>query len=640
MRIDGRIFWVADDPALLAAQVAGQDIDPHPPLRFGVSTDDMISGAACTLGYSEAILGPHFLARLAPGVSSGGFTVLVGGEAYGSGSSREVAVTAHRGAGIELVVAKSLQRIFQENMVYAGLPFTTDLTVVDRILAGEDIDLEAISADLPPFFQSVAERGGLLQYAQDLLAGRVAPPRTEAASGPSTAVEKIIARRVYQGADAPLGVPSVAPGDQLLVRAGFRGLHEYTAGMVMHLFQEGFDRAPIDDPDSVACFEDHFVLLGDETVPLPVRSARLDPARKLAAEMVAACKTYGIRLFGPGRDHPAGICHRIVLERYAEPGEIVILTDSHSPTAGAIGAFGFGVGSTAMAFALRTGLIPVTVPRTVRIDVFGEPGDFVAPKDLMLHVLGDPWFREERWRNHPADTCVLEWGGPALERWDVDELSVLTNMTVEGGLMSGIVIPSAPAAAFLSAHRGRSDFAPVGPDEGASYARRLRIDLAEVPLTVATPGDPRNRSSLENHVGEPVHNVVIASCTGASLSDLQAAAQLLEGRQVAPGVRLTVTPASAEVEADAERMGLLEVFRAAGALVTSPGCGACIGNGPGIPEPGETTASTTNRNFDGRMGAPGPVYLVSPAVAAATARTGVLTDPRSLISSIRSLVGG
>jgi len=158
----------------------------------------------------------------------------------------------------------------------------------------------------------------------------------------------------------------------------------------------------------------------------------------------------------------------------------------------------------------------------------------------------------------------------------------------------------------------------------------VRLDLAEVPLTVASPSDPRNRVRLDEVGDVPVHNVVIASCTGGSLADLRAAARVLADRPMAEGVRLTVTPASEAVAQAAADEGLLALFRRRGAQVTAPGCGVCIGNGPGVPGPGETTASTTNRNFERRMGAPGPVWLVSPAVAAAAAVQGRLCDPRAL----------
>ncbi len=215
----------------------------------------------------------------------------------------------------------------------------------------------------------------------------------------------------------------------------------------------------------------------------------------------------------------------------------------------------------------------------------------------------------------------------------MDELSVLTNMTVEGGLMTGIVEPCDSVRKFLKERRGEDldvDSLFVHADDGAEYAKTIKIDLSEVPLTVATPGDSRNRAPLADHEEVDIHNVVIASCTGGSLADLRAAAEVLKGRKIKEGVRLTVTPSSADVAKTAEKEGLLDLFKSQGAVVTPPGCGSCIGNGPGVPGEGETTASTTNRNFDRRMGAPGPVYLVSPAVAAASAITGKLTDPRKL----------
>ncbi len=637
MKLTGRILHLVEDSAALASQLGGTDLtDPDGPYVYGVNTDAMISGRACTLGYTGEILGPYFLENFLDTVTTdavrqGGFQVAVGGHAYGSGSSREVAVVAHQGAGIELVVADSFQRIFQENMVYSGMPFTTDRGVVPRLLAGEDVDVAEFTEALPPFFRAVAQMGGLMSYGTRLLAGQVQPSYpTDPPARPLNIAEKIIAARVWTGSDAD-GIASVVPGDQVLCRAGFRGMHEYTTGMVMALYRDAWGDAPVERPDQVAAFEDHFVLIGHDSVPDFAKKARLAPAMKLTEEMVAASERDGIRLHGPGRPYPAGVCHRIVVEDYALPGDIVVLTDSHTPTAGVLNAFAFGVGSTAMAFALRTGLIPVTVPKVVRVEVSGTAKGVLSPKDLILHLIGDPFFREEHWRTAPTDTCIIEFGGPGLAQWNVDELSVLTNMTVEGGLMTGVVEPCAPIVEFLQKQRGIDVTGRlVHADPGATYAKVIAVDLDEVPLTVATPGDSRNRSPLDAHTEVSVHNIVIASCTGGSLSDLRAAADVLRGQTLADGVRLTVTPSSHLVAADAESEGLLEMFRELGAVVTDPGCGSCIGNGPGIPLPGEITASTTNRNFARRMGGPGPVYLVSPAVAAASAVTGRLTDPRAL----------
>lgn len=637
MTASRRILHLVEDPALLRAQLDGQPLPPGDHrYTYGLSTDAIISGRACTLGYAPDVLGPHLLEDLGEVVGAGDiaaspFDVIRAGPAYGSGSSREVAVVAHQGAGIKLIIAPSFQRIFQENLVYCGLPHTTRVDIAGEIEAGGTFDAQALADDLPPFFRDVATSGGLLPYAHALASGHVEAPST-AASGPCNEVERLIAQRVWRGEGQSLGVPAVQPGDQVLVRVGFRGLHEYTAGMVMSLYARAFGDAPLFAPDAVAAFEDHFNLLHRPDVPASVRNARLGPAQQLTAELRDVATRFALPVHG--RDLPGGVCHRVVVERYASPGDVVILTDSHAPTAGVLGAFAFGVGSTAMAFALRTGLVPVTVPKVLRVEVTGEPSGGLSPKDLILHLIGHPWLREERWRTHPADTCVALFDGPGLDHWSVDELSVLTNMTVEGGLMTGMVAPRPPVLLWLDEHRPPGAAAGyAAPDEGARYAHTLRIDLADVPLTVAAPGDSRQRTALASVGHVPIHNVVIASCTGASLADLHAAAGVLRHRRIAPSVRLTVTPASDTVLRDADADGTLAVLREAGATVTEPGCGACIGNGPGIPAAGETTVSTTNRNFDRRMGAPGPVWLASPAVAAASAVAGALVDPRTLKSA-------
>ena len=422
VKLSKRILYLSDDLAELKTQLEGGNLQSSPhELTFGVNTDAMISGRACTLGYTPEVLGPYFLQNFREviqesDVADGDFQVIVGGHAYGTGSSREAAVVAHRGAGIELVVAQSFQRIFQENMVYDGLPFTTDFGVIDRLQAGEDVDPAEFTASLPPFFRAVAEQGGLLAYGTSLLGGQIQPDTTGMDQArPMNVVEKIVAATAFRGLDASDGGASVSPGMQVLCRAGFRGMHEYTAGMVLNLYEQAWGKVDVERPELAASFEDHFVLIDHEAVPDHVKASRLGPAKRLTAEMVDVCKHYGIKIHGPGRDLPAGVCHRIVVEDYALPGSIVVLTDSHTPTAGVLNAFAFGVGSTAMAFALRTGLIPVTVPKVVRVIVEGKADGRVTPKDLILHLIGDPYFRNEEWRESPTDTCVMQLGGPGLD---------------------------------------------------------------------------------------------------------------------------------------------------------------------------------------------------------------------------------
>ena len=369
MKLTGRVLWLTENADSIGQQLQGEkvDFDPSAPpsMHYGVNTDAMINGAACTLGYTGEILGPYFLQNFKEtvdkdSVKNGGFQVVVGGDAYGSGSSREVAVVAHQGAGIELVVAKSFQRIFQENMVYSGLPFSTDYEVVKKLQAGEDIDLSALAEELPPFFRAVAESGGLMRYGSQILAGEVGPTyEVEREARPMNCIEKIVAAKAWTGAGKDAGVASVKPGDQVLAACDFRGMHEYTAGMVMNLYAQEWGDAPVHNSDLVAAFEDHFVLINSDTVPLRVKDARLGPATNLANEMVEACGRNGIKVHGPGRGNKPGVCHRIVVEDYGRPGDIIVLTDSHTPTAGVLNAFAFGVGSTAKAKALSTPAVGV-----------------------------------------------------------------------------------------------------------------------------------------------------------------------------------------------------------------------------------------------------------------------------------------
>lgn len=637
-----KIFYYTEDPQSVRNQIDGRPFRyDGQPLVFGVSTDTIINGAACTLGYTENILGPHFLVGKGDlihenDIAKGNFAVMVGGESYGSGSSREVAVVAHRGAGIELVIAKSLERIFRENMTFDRLHFTTDFSVLDRLRAGETIDLDSLMNDLSPLYKAVFFGGGLLEFGKKIVNGSAELPYKESGRKrkPMTIAEKILSSKavVMEKPDRK-GLSFVEPGEQLFVYADFLGMHEYTGGHVRSLYEKAYGQAPLHSGSTVRGFNDHFVLIGHDDVPADVKKKRLTSAQDLAKELTQFCLEKNIPMHGPGGTMPAGVCHRLVVESYAKPGDIIALTDSHTPTAGVMNCFAYGLGSTAITMGLGTGMIPVTVPKTVRIWIEGEdPLKLVTPKDLILHIIGDPYFREQQWKSNPGDTVIMQFGGPALEHFTVDELSVLTNMTVEGSATTGVVEPCEPVIQFLIEKRGLDESKVrsllVYPDENAHYESVYRIHLADVPVTVATPGDSRNRKPITQVKGTRIDNVVVVSCTGASLEDLKQVALAVRGRKKMERVHMVVTPSSQRVFDDAQKEGLLELFEKFGALITEPGCGSCIGNGPGISVNGSVTASTSNRNFSGRMGGSGDVFLVSPFVAGIAACTGELTDPR------------
>ncbi len=643
-----KIFYYTEDPDKVRAQIEGRAFEyRQDPLVFGVSTDTIINGAACTLGYTEPILGPHFLVGKGDvikegDIQKGNFAVVVGGQSYGSGSSREVAVVAHRGAGIQLVVAQSFERIFRENMTFDRLHHTTDMSVIQKLLAGETIDLDVLMEDqLSPLYRSVFFGGGLLEFGKKILSGEGKLPYREAgrAVRPMTIAEKILAGKAVAPDKADRrGLTSVVPGEQLFVHADFVGMHEYTGGHVRSLYEKAFGHDPVHGGVTVRGFNDHFVLIGHDDVPGDVKNKRLRSAQSLALELIDFCKEHRIPMHGPGGNLPSGVCHRLVVESYAKPGDVIVLTDSHTPTAGVMNCFAFGLGSTAITLALGTGLVPVTVPKTVRVLVEGnDPLNLVTPKDLILHIIGDPYFREMKWKTNPGDTVIMQFGGEALDRYTVDELSVLTNMTVEGSATTGVVEPNDAIIQFLVQRRGMQEADVrrllVYPDPNAEYEHVYRVNLKDVPVTVATPGDSRNRKPITSVKGTKIDNVVVVSCTGASLEDLRQVGHAIRGRRKLDRVHMVVTPSSDRVFKEADDEGLISLFKDFGAIVTEPGCGSCIGNGPGISVEGTVTASTSNRNFSGRMGGNGDVYLVSPFVAGVAACTGELTDPREWMDS-------
>jgi 3-isopropylmalate/(R)-2-methylmalate dehydratase large subunit len=323
-------------------------------------------------------------------------------------------------------------------------------------------------------------------------------------------------------------------------------------------------------------------------------------------------------------DVEMGICHQRVAESYAKPGDLVIGADSHTCTAGALAAFATGMGSTDVAVGMASGKTWLRVPETVRIEVGGALAGGVFAKDLMLTIIG-------ALGADGATYQALEFGGPAIEAMDMAGRLTLSNMAVEAGAKAGLIASDATTRAFMAAAGREDDWRPLAPDPDAAYARTVAFDAGAIVPTVARPHTVDNVAPAAELGDVRVDQVLIGTCTNARLEDLRAAADVLRGRRRAPSTRLVVTPASRDVARAAAREGLLEVFWEAGAVVTNPGCGACVGIHEGILGDGEVCLSTANRNFKGRMGNPeASIYLASPATAAASAVAGVVRDPREL----------
>jgi 3-isopropylmalate/(R)-2-methylmalate dehydratase large subunit len=406
----------------------------------------------------------------------------------------------------------------------------------------------------------------------------------------------------------------------------------------------GEDQA-VTDPGSVWAFRDHLTFL-DLIMPKAHRDMGLkEQAEKLATVQEDFTRRQGVKLYGEvHRDGKLvgseAICHNKVIEEIALPGQLVAGTDSHTCMAGALGCFAFGVGSTDMANAWYTRDVRVTVPETARFVLRGRLRSGVCAKDVMLHILSSEFFKTGK-----GIGKVLEFAGDGIAAMSLDERATLTNMAVEAGGFTGIIEADDVVVDYLAAQRGltAADVRAriVTADPGATYLATFEINLATVEPMVATPGDPRNGVALKDLArvsGGKEVKIDIAyggSCTGGKKADMDMYALVLsdalaKGKKVAAGVHLYIQFGSQDIRRYAESKGYLEVFRAAGAELVDPSCGACIKAGPGVSDsPEQVTVSAINRNFPGRSG-PGKVYLASPLVIAASAIAGHIAGPEAL----------
>ena len=358
------------------------------------------------------------------------------------------------------------------------------------------------------------------------------------------------------------------------------------------------------------------VILNDHVAPAstPLAAAIHRDIRKLALEQ-------GLKHF---YDVEQGVCHQVLPEKgHVKPGTLIIGADSHTCTHGALGAFATGVGSTDMGAVLATGKIWLRVPETIRVEVDGDLPDLVLPKDVILRIIGEIGA-------DGATYNAVEFAGKTVSDMSVAGRMTMCNMAIEMGGKTGIVEPDERTFEFL---RPRTDgvFDPLHADDGAKYRRRLEIDISYLEPQVACPHKVDNVRPVTSVLGTKVDQVFIGSCTNGRFEDLEIAARILEGRQVHRGVRLLVVPASKGVYREALEAGIVGAFVEAGAMFGSPSCGACFGGHIGLLAGGEVGLTTSNRNFRGRQGSPeAEVYLCSPAVAAASAITGVITDPREV----------
>ncbi|MCL2140586.1 MAG: 3-isopropylmalate dehydratase large subunit [Dehalococcoidia bacterium] len=324
-------------------------------------------------------------------------------------------------------------------------------------------------------------------------------------------------------------------------------------------------------------------------------------------------------------DIGAGVCHQIVAENLARPGDVIVGADSHTVTAGALCSFATGMGSSDVAVAFALGKTWFRVPETIRIEVKNQFPHFVTAKDLILHIIG-------LIGADGATYKALEFGGKAIDNMSIAGRLTIANMAVEAGAKVGLFSSDQTTEKLLREMGRPEQFRSISPDKDAVYEKTIEIDASTLSPTVARPHTVDNTVLAKDLSGVRIHQVFLGTCTNGRLEDFALAASILRNKKVHPQTRLIVAPASKRVLLQAMDAGYIRIFVEAGGTIIPPGCGACLGLHQGILGDGEACLSTANRNFKGRMGNPNSfVYLASPATAVATAITGVVTDPREVL---------
>jgi len=653
VRLQGRILFLTEDPELIKRQLAGEDLPwdtkypaNNPKLRDDISTDEITPAHYCF--YFDETLGEIPYLGLKCGVVTpigrgdvkrGGFVCAVSGKRRGKGSSREQSPYAEMCAGIRVVIAENIERIYKQNCQNLGLLTSTKFSMIDRIRGGEEIPLSEFTAGEDEITRQVIEYGGLFPFNVARMQGKVFLPAIEGAGGagtrPMTVAEKIFARHMIND-KGEVGVPSVKPSDTGFARADLRFSHEYVTPMAAIFFEHYVGKdAKVNDPSTILFFRDHLTFLDEVISEEKKKLGLLDLATQLKLKQQDFAKKQGIRLHGELSDRKGseGICHSIVLESYAMPGQLNIGSDSHTPHVGAIGCVAFGIGTTDVFNSWITKDVRVRVPESVKIVVRGKKHSNVTAKDFILKILSLDYVRSGK-----ALAKVMEYAGEAIEELSVDERATMTNMAAEIGGFTGIVAPDKKAVDFLVERRGidrtKAEAMVEGlySDPGAQYAHVIELDAADITPMVATPGDPGNGKYIrELNTPVPVEIAYGGTCTAGKNEDMDMYAAVLadalkQGKHVADSVKFFIQFGSQETRDYCVRKGYLDVFKKAGAQVIEPSCGACINAGPGVStRPDQVVISAQNRNFPGRSG-PGQMYLASPYTVAASAVAGYIVE--------------
>jgi len=562
-------------------------------------------------------------------LKNGGFEVIVSGHRKGTGSSRETAPQCERWSGIRIVIAASFAPIHERNNINLG-QLMGDHEMLIRLQRGEEIPLNEFTKKYDSVTKLILENGGILPFAKVLKEGGVDLPSVSQKERPMTMVEKIIAKKLIGTENS-----FVAPGDAVLATVDGGYSHEFTTAQVHNFLRAEYgENYSLPNPPKFAVFEDH--LLYATGVPrFGPFEEKIQTLRDLQVEFQ---QHTGVRDYSAVDGVSPGICHQVAREEFIDVGDFIQATDSHTCMGGASNALTYGVGSTEYANLVHNQFAFVKVPESIRFELEGELNPGCTAKDVILHIL---------WRYAKySDTLdrSMEFGGPGLASLSMDERATLCNMATECSAKTGICEPDQLTIDWLLERRSdlsekviRDAF--VLPDKDAHYDGGIHtINLNQIRPMVAHPGDPDEgvpsdptNGAYIDEIGDVKINIAYAgSCTAGKDDDFSYYAMVTKaaldaGMKIAEGVECYIQFGSKTVKDLSKRNGWTDLFEAAGVKLIDPGCGACIGAGPGVSNnPDQVTVSAINRNFQGRSG-PGKLYLASPLTVMASAFTGKIT---------------
>ena len=637
-----RVLYLTKDPEKIRKQLSGEltlrmsDVSPDD-LLDNINTDAMTPAWVC-FDYDPKKIAENAYAglivdgkRLIPegAIAAGNFEVIVAGAQKGVGSSREQAAQAEVFSGSRLAIASSFAPIHARNNINIG-QLMGDHAMLRRLEAGERVELGEFTKGHDAITQLVIESGGLLQFCARLAKHELTVPAPGTAARPMNITEKILANKLLPGQGQ-----YVKPGDAVLVRVDAGYSHEFTTAQVDKFLTDEYGDYKLENPSKFAVFEDHLIY----ATGVPAMAKFAPKIEQLRARQVAFATKTGVRNYSAVGGVSPGICHQVAREQFIDPGDFVQATDSHTCMGGASGALAWGVGATEYAALLYWGFTPLAVPQSIRFELVGKLPANTSAKDVMLHILATFAKREDTLAR------VMEFGGDGLFALPPDERATLANMATECTAQGAVMEVDDTMLRWIADRRPGASIDQlrakvVRPDPGAHYDGGVhRIDLSAIKPMVATPGDPdrgiasdpKNGAYIDD-IGRVHINIAYGgSCTAGKREDVDMYARVMReaegaGKRVAPNVKFFIQFGSQEVERYAKDQGYIDLFARTGVEVIKPGCGACIGCGPGVSDRGDqVTVSAINRNYKGRSG-PGKLYIASPLTVAASAVEGEIVE--------------